>query len=104
MYTRTPTHAHHHTYTTHTRTHTQCTHALTHAHAHNPLPLSPKWDQAVELAKKHNVKEIDSLLAKYASHLLEKQKVLSAVELYPQLPNYSHTATHSSVCTLLTIN
>lgn len=42
-----------------------------------------QWDQAVELAKKHNMKDIDPLLAKYASHLLEKEKVLEAIELYP---------------------
>ena len=43
-----------------------------------------QWDQAIELAKQHNIKEIDSLLAKYASHLLEKNKTLDAIELYPQ--------------------
>ena len=37
----------------------------------------------MELAKKHHIKEIDSLLAKYAAHLLEKEKVLDAIELYP---------------------
>lgn len=42
-----------------------------------------QWDLAVELAKKHHIKEIDSLLAKYAAHLLEKEKVLDAIELYP---------------------
>ena len=47
-----------------------------------------QWDLAVELAKKHNVKEIDSLLAKYAAHLLEKDKVLDAIQLYPHLSNY----------------
>lgn len=34
------------------------------------------------MAKQHNVKEIGSLLARYASHLLEKNKPLDAVELY----------------------
>ena len=42
-----------------------------------------QWDLAVDLAKKHHVKEIDSLLAKYAAHLLEKEKVLDAIQLYP---------------------
>ncbi|XP_066495950.1 WD repeat-containing protein 35 [Tiliqua scincoides] len=41
-----------------------------------------QWSKAVELAKQHNVKEIGSLLARYASHLLEKNKSLDAVELY----------------------
>ena len=49
------------------------------------LPSVVQWDQAVELAKKHNVKEIDSLLVKYATHLLEKDKILNAVELYPTI-------------------
>ena len=48
------------------------------------LPLT-QWDLAVDLAKKHHIKEIDSLLAKYAAHLLEKEKVLDAIELYPHL-------------------
>ncbi|KAF7657555.1 hypothetical protein LDENG_00025340 [Lucifuga dentata] len=41
-----------------------------------------QWNKAVELAKSHNMKEIRSLLAKYASHLLEKNKTLEVVELY----------------------
>lgn len=41
-----------------------------------------QWDQAVELAKTEDVTEVDSLLAKYASYLLEKKKRLEAVELY----------------------
>lgn len=41
-----------------------------------------QWNKAVELAKNHNMKEIKSLLAKYASHLLEKNKILEVVELY----------------------
>lgn len=41
-----------------------------------------QWDQAIELAKQHNIKEIDTLLAKYASYLLEKNKTLDAIELY----------------------
>ena len=42
-----------------------------------------QWDQAIQLAKKHNIKEVDSLLVKYASHLMEKDKTLEAIELYP---------------------
>ena len=40
----------------------------------------------MELAKKHSITEIDVLLAKYASHLMEKEKILNAVELYPATP------------------
>lgn len=36
----------------------------------------------MELAKNHNMKEIGSLLARYATHLLEKNKILDAIELY----------------------
>ncbi|XP_078204572.1 WD repeat-containing protein 35 isoform X6 [Callithrix jacchus] len=41
-----------------------------------------QWNKAVELAKNHSMKEIGSLLARYASHLLEKNKTLEAIELY----------------------
>lgn len=51
-----------------------------------------QWDQAVELAKKHNVKEIDSLLVKYATHLLEKDKILNAVELYRKANHFIEAA------------
>ena len=44
-----------------------------------------QWDQAIELAKQHNIKEIDTLLAKYASYLLDKKKTLDAIELYPYM-------------------
>eukprot|EP00731_Ephydatia_muelleri_P010750 Em0005g1336a len=50
------------------------------------------WDQAVNLAKKHNIKEIDSLLAKYATYLLEKDKILSAVELYHKANHFIEAA------------
>uniref|UniRef100_A0A8I5QZ86 WD repeat-containing protein 35 n=1 Tax=Papio anubis TaxID=9555 RepID=A0A8I5QZ86_PAPAN len=45
---------------------------------HKLLP----WNKAVELAQNHSMKEIGSLLARYASHLLEKNKTLDAIELY----------------------
>ncbi len=51
--------------------------------------LLNQWDLAIDLAKEHSVREIDSLLAKYASHLMEKDKKLEAIELYPF---------HSSFC------
>lgn len=41
-----------------------------------------QWNRAVELTKLHRVENIDSLLAKYASHLLQSGKILSAIELY----------------------
>lgn len=36
----------------------------------------------MELIRTYNMKEMKSLLSKYASHLLEKNKTLEAVELY----------------------
>ncbi|KAK7092123.1 WD repeat-containing protein 35-like isoform X2 [Littorina saxatilis] len=51
-----------------------------------------QWDKGIELAKSHNVREIDLLLAKYASHLLEKKKVLSAIELYRKAGNFMEAA------------
>ena len=47
-----------------------------------------QWNDAIELAKKHDVKEIDQLLGRYAAHLLEKDKTLSAIELYCKASNY----------------
>ena len=46
----------------------------------------------MELAKNHNMKEINSLLAKYASHLLEKNKPLEAVELYRKAHHFLEAA------------
>ena len=59
--------------------------SLTHSlHLPPSLSFNPlQWDQAIELAKQHKSRDIDSLLAKYATHLLDKGKILSAVELYP---------------------
>ncbi|KAG5266079.1 hypothetical protein AALO_G00249550 [Alosa alosa] len=51
-----------------------------------------QWNKAVELAKDHNMKEIGPLLAKYASHLLEKNKRLEAVELYRKAHHFLDAA------------
>ena len=40
-----------------------------------------QWNLAVKVANKHNVKEIDALLAKYATHLLSKNKIVDAIEV-----------------------
>jgi len=50
--------------------------------------LLNQWDQAINLAKKHSVREIDVLLAKYAAHLLEKNKKLEAIALYRKANNF----------------
>lgn len=36
--------------------------------------LLNQWDQAVTLAQQHNFPQIEGLLAKYANHLLEKER------------------------------
>merc|ERR1740127_423572 len=51
-----------------------------------------EWDLAVELAQKHNVQQIESLLTKYASHLLEKKKQLEAVQLYRKANRHTEAA------------
>uniref|UniRef100_A0A9J7XKM3 WD repeat domain 35 n=1 Tax=Cyprinus carpio carpio TaxID=630221 RepID=A0A9J7XKM3_CYPCA len=50
------------------------------------------WNKAVELAKNHSMKEIGPLLSKYASHLLEKNKTLEAVELYRKAHHFLDAA------------
>lgn len=41
-----------------------------------------QWDLAVELAEQHKFPQIETLLTKYASHLLQNEKLFQAVELY----------------------
>ena len=57
-------------------------------HSINKCIVMFQWHEAIELAKKHDVKEIDQLLGRYAAHLLEKNKTLSAIELYCKASNY----------------
>lgn len=51
-----------------------------------------QWDQAVDLAKKFKLPEIGNLLAKYASHLLAKDRLLEAVELYRKANHFLEAA------------
>ncbi len=51
-----------------------------------------QWNTAIDLAKTHNIKEIDSLLAKYAQYLLEKNKLINAIELYKKANHYLDAA------------
>jgi WD repeat-containing protein 35 len=44
--------------------------------------LLHRWDKAVELAEEHQFPQIEGLLQKYANQLLEKGKIMAAVELY----------------------
>jgi hypothetical protein len=51
-----------------------------------------QWDQAVDLAKKFKLPEIGNLLAKYATHLLSKDRLLEAVELYRKANHFLEAA------------
>lgn len=50
------------------------------------------WDQAVELARLYQLPEISNLLAKYATHLLEKNRIMEAVELYRKANHFLSAA------------
>lgn len=58
--------------------------------------LLNQWDQAVSLAEKYNFEEIAGLLTKYASHLLSKNKIFQAVELYRKANK--HTEAGALLC------
>lgn len=60
--------------------------------SHRLIVFFLQWNKAVELARTHNMKEIKSLLSKYASHLLEKNKTLEAVELYRKAHHFLDAA------------
>lgn len=51
-----------------------------------------QWHKALELTQAHNMKEIRPLLSKYASHLLEKSKILEVVELYRRANHFLDAA------------
>ncbi|XP_003962343.3 WD repeat-containing protein 35 [Takifugu rubripes] len=51
-----------------------------------------QWNKALELTQTHNMKEIKPLLSKYASHLLEKNKILEVVELYRRANHFLDAA------------
>jgi len=54
--------------------------------------LLNQWDQAVELAERHSFQQIEGLLAKYASHLLEKDKKMAAIDLYRKANKHTEVA------------
>ena len=54
--------------------------------------LLNQWDQGVALAEAHNLPQINALLAKYASHLLEKDKTLEAIELFRKANHHTEAA------------
>jgi WD repeat-containing protein 35 len=54
--------------------------------------LLNQWDLAVELAEKHRFPQIEGLLTKYATHLLQKEKLFQAVELYRKANRFTEAA------------
>ena len=54
--------------------------------------LLNQWDQAVELAEQHHFQQIEGLLTKYANHLLQKEKLFQAVELYRKANRHTEAA------------
>ena len=54
--------------------------------------LLNQWDQAVSLAGTHNFPQIELLLSKYASYLLEKNKILQAIDLYRKANKHTEAA------------
>jgi len=54
--------------------------------------LLNQWALAVELANKHNFPQTESLLSKNASHLLDRNKQVEAVELYRKANRHTEAA------------
>eukprot|EP01006_Ploeotia_vitrea_P054301 TRINITY_DN67870_c2_g4_i1.p1 TRINITY_DN67870_c2_g4~~TRINITY_DN67870_c2_g4_i1.p1 ORF type:complete len:1236 (-),score=168.86 TRINITY_DN67870_c2_g4_i1:194-3901(-) len=51
-----------------------------------------QWDQAVHLAEQHQLPEIPVYLARYANHLVEKDNICHAVELYKKAGKHTEAA------------
>lgn len=54
--------------------------------------LLNQWDLAVNYAQQQNFQQIESLLAKYAQHLLDKNKKIEAVQLYRKANHHTEAA------------
>lgn len=51
-----------------------------------------QWNRAIELARQYELRDIDALLAKYARHLLDKNKTVNAIELYRKANHFLDAA------------
>jgi len=51
-----------------------------------------QWDMAIQLAEKYKLSEIAQYLGKYATHLVEKDKIAQAIELYKRAGRYVDSA------------
>lgn len=54
--------------------------------------LLNQWDHAVTLAEEHDFAQIEALLARYATHLLEKGMKMDAVELFRKAGKHAESA------------
>mmetsp|Transcript_3004 Transcript_3004/g.7686 ORF Transcript_3004/g.7686 Transcript_3004/m.7686 type:complete len:1249 (+) Transcript_3004:101-3847(+) len=54
--------------------------------------LLNQWDLAVNLAQQQNFQQIEGLLAKYAQHLLDKNRRIEAVQLYRKANRHTEAA------------
>merc|ERR1712151_137343 len=54
--------------------------------------LLNQWDLAVKHAQQQNFQQIEGLLAKYAQHLLDKNKKIEAVQLYRKANRHTEAA------------
>jgi WD repeat-containing protein 35 len=51
-----------------------------------------KWDIGVELAENHDMKQIETLISKFAAHLLQNGKIVHAIDLYRKSHHNSEAA------------
>ncbi|XP_075255210.1 WD repeat-containing protein 35-like [Convolutriloba macropyga] len=51
-----------------------------------------QWDAVIELAKQSNSRDIDNMLARYATQLIDKGRIVAAVELYKKAGDYIQAA------------
>ena len=54
--------------------------------------LLNQWEEAIFLAERFQVSHIEHLLARYAHHLMKKQKFFQAIELYRKAKKHGETA------------
>ena len=51
-----------------------------------------QWNLAMELAEKHQYKDIGALLSKYANYLVDRKKIIDAIELYRKASDHASSA------------
>ncbi|ERL94683.1 hypothetical protein D910_11958, partial [Dendroctonus ponderosae] len=54
-----------------------------------------RWDVAIDLAKKYNITKISDLLVKYTNHLVEKNQIMTAIDINVQAKFYLQAAEHA---------